>query len=296
MSENDYYKILGVNKNSSDAEIKKAYRKLAFKYHPDKTKEDKIAEAKFKQISEAYAVLSDKKKRQQYDTYGSADFKQRFSQEDIFRNFNMGDVFKEFGFNNASMNSSFGGNSFSFNMGGRGGGRCNRQPRPIKGNDLEYAVSLTLKEIIEGTKKTVTINHGASSETINIKIPKGMIIGKKIRVPEKGGQSPNGGPRGDLFIKSIPTPIQDFEIKDNNIYTEKEVKISEALLGTKIKVTTPREKDINLNIPLGIKYKAKMRVANQGIPYLNKQENGDFFVVVNINIPKVLTQEQKKTY
>ncbi|OQY01213.1 MAG: integrase [Desulfobacteraceae bacterium 4572_130] len=291
MSGNDYYKILGVNKSSSEGEIKKAYHKLALKYHPDKNKGDKNSETKFKEISEAYAVLSDKKKRQQYDTYGSADFKQRFSQEDIFRNFDLGNIFKESRFNSANMNSSFGGNSFSFNMGG--GGRCNRQP-PIKGNDLEYAVSLTLKEIIEGTKKTITINHGASSETINIKIPKGMISGKKIRVPQKGGQSPKGGPRGDLFIKSMPIANQNFQIKDNNIYTKKEIKLSDALLGTKIKVTTAKEKDINLNIPTGIQYKAKMRVANQGIPYLNKQENGDFFVVVNLNIPKILTQEQKK--
>src|SRR6056300_1028966 len=98
MAESDYYKVLGVNKNASDSEIKKAYRKLALKYHPDQTKGDKQAEAKFKQLSEAYAVLSDKEKRQQYDTFGSAGFQQRYSQEDIFRGFDFGDIFKEFGF------------------------------------------------------------------------------------------------------------------------------------------------------------------------------------------------------
>ncbi len=94
----DYYNILGISKSASDAEIKKAYRKLAMKYHPDKTKGNKELEDKFKKISEAYAVLSDPEKRKQYDTYGSADFQQRYSQEDIFRNFDLGDILKEFGF------------------------------------------------------------------------------------------------------------------------------------------------------------------------------------------------------
>lgn len=135
MSE-DYYKVLGVDKNAGAAQIKKAYRKLALKYHPDKTKGDKALEAKFKKISEAYAVLSDPEKKQQYDTYGSTGFHQRFSQEDIFRNFDLGDILKEFGFGGAGRQAGFssffnqggtrsgfssgmgGGNPFSQNMGG----------------------------------------------------------------------------------------------------------------------------------------------------------------------------------
>ncbi len=109
----DYYNILGISKSASDAEIKKAYRKLAMKYHPDKTKGNKELEDKFKKISEAYAVLSDPEKRKQYDTYGSADFQQRYSQEDIFRNFDLGDILKEFGFG-----GSRGGFSASFGQAG----------------------------------------------------------------------------------------------------------------------------------------------------------------------------------
>ncbi len=104
----DYYKILGLTKTASAAEIKKAYRKKAMKYHPDKTKGDKALEDKFKKISEAYAVLSDPEKKNQYDTYGSADFQQRFSQEDIFRNFDLGDILKEFGFGGGSFSGGFG--------------------------------------------------------------------------------------------------------------------------------------------------------------------------------------------
>ncbi len=128
----DYYNILGVNKTANASEIKKAYRKLALKYHPDKTKGDKTLEDKFKKISEAYAVLSDPQKKKQYDTYGSADFQQQFSQEDILRNFDLGDILKEFGFGGGSTRfsrtggpqaqfSGMGGNPFFGNMGGGGG-------------------------------------------------------------------------------------------------------------------------------------------------------------------------------
>ena len=120
MSE-DYYQILGIDKKASAPEIKKAYRKLALKYHPDKTKGDKTMEKKFTKISEAYAVLSDPKKKNQYDTYGSADFQQRFSQEDIFRNFDLGDILKEFGFGG----SRGGGFSSAFGRGGQQGGFSN---------------------------------------------------------------------------------------------------------------------------------------------------------------------------
>lgn len=126
----DYYKILGLTKPSSASEIKKAYRKLALKYHPDKTEGDKALEDKFKKISEAYAVLSDPEKKNQYDTYGSADFQQRYSQEDIFRNFDLGDILKGFGvggggggFSQGGRRGGFsGGNPFAQNMGGGGGG------------------------------------------------------------------------------------------------------------------------------------------------------------------------------
>ncbi len=122
----DYYKILGLTKTASAAEIKKAYRKMAMKYHPDKTKGDKALEDKFKKISEAYAVLSDSKKKNQYDTYGSADFQQRFSQEDIFRNFDLGDIFKEFGFGGGGGNfGRSGGFSSAFGRGGSRGAGAN---------------------------------------------------------------------------------------------------------------------------------------------------------------------------
>jgi curved DNA-binding protein len=130
MSE-DYYKILGIDKKASAAQIKKAYRKLALKYHPDKTEGDKAMEVKFKKISEAYAVLSDPEKKNQYDTYGSADFQQRFSQEDIFRNFDLGDILKEFGFGGSSRGGGF---RSAFGRGGQQGGFSNMGGNPFNQN------------------------------------------------------------------------------------------------------------------------------------------------------------------
>jgi curved DNA-binding protein len=148
MPEEDYYKILGVNKKASDGDIKKSYRKLAMKYHPDHTKGDKNAEEKFKKISEAYAVLSDKDKRKQYDTFGSNGFHQRYSQEDIFRGFDFNDILREFGFGNAGPFSRGGGGArFSFGNESPFGSFGRQQQAQQKGSDLAYELPLTLQEV-----------------------------------------------------------------------------------------------------------------------------------------------------
>jgi curved DNA-binding protein len=293
----DYYRILGLSKNASPSEIKKAYRKLALKYHPDKTKGDKTLEDKFKKISEAYAVLSDPEKKNQYDSYGSADFQQRFSQEDIFRNFDIGDILKEFSFGGGGSrrggsSNMEGQNPFFQNMGGSGFGQ-RRQQAPAKGKDLEYEIPLNLDEIINGTKKTITINQGGTATAIEVKIPKGLIKGKKIRLSGKGDSSPYGGPAGNLYIKSNPVPPQGYTIDGNNISFSRQIKLTQALLGHKIEVTTPTGKTINLNIPSGTKHKAKLRLPGHGIPHMKGDKSGDLFVIITIDMPKTLTDDQK---
>ncbi len=297
----DYYKTLGVDKKASDSEIKKAYRKLALKYHPDKTKGDKALEAKFKKISEAYAVLSDSKKRNQYDTFGSENFQQRYSQEDIFKNFNMGDILKEFGFGSrgstggfsSAFGSGFGGASQFGSRSTMGGGGCQRNAPPAKGQDIEHEIPLTLDEIMAGTSKSFNINQEGSNKTLSVKIPKGMIKGKKIRLAGKGQPSPYGGANGDLYIKSNPIQPIGYKLDGNDIITKKEIKLTESLLGTKIDVTTPLGKTVSLNIPPGTRHKAKMRLTGLGIPYMKTSKAGDLFVVIYINIPKKLNKEQK---
>ncbi len=288
MSEKDYYKILGVSKGASDSEIKKAYRKLAMKYHPDHSKGDKTSEDRFKKISEAYAVLSDKEKRQQYDTYGSTDFHQRYSQEDIFRNVDLGDILKEFGFGGQNARFSFGGGS---PFGGFGGQQ--RRKAPIKGTDLVYELPLTLREVAGGASKNVTFQHQGRNENITVKIPPGMITGKKIRLAGKGEQSAYGGPAGDLFIQSKVVSDPVFTSESHDLYTTVTIRLSDSLLGTQVTVPTVEGGELNLKIPPGTRHKTRMRLSGHGLPKMKGQGRGDLYVTVTVDVPKTLNDEQK---
>jgi len=292
MSETDYYKILGLNKNTGEAEIKKAYRKLAMKYHPDHAGDDKNAEAKFKQISEAYAVLSDKEKRKNYDTFGSTGFRQRYSQEDIFKGFDFTDILKEFGF--GGTNSCPGRRSFSFGGGTPFGNQARQRQTRIKGSDFVYELPLTLQEVATGTSKTVQFERAGQTEKITVKIPKGMVTGKKLRLAGKGEAGLYGGPPGDLYILSKVHDDQTFTAKGYDLYTNIEIKTSEAILGTSTAVPTIDHKKLSLKIPPGTKHKTVMRLSDHGLPYMKGKGKGDLYVLVKVNMPKKLTVKQKK--
>ncbi|MBT8340700.1 MAG: DnaJ domain-containing protein [Desulfatitalea sp.] len=293
MADSDYYKLLGVDKKADKAQIKKAYRKLAMKYHPDHTKGDKAAEEKFKKISEAYAVLSDDEKRKQYDTYGSADFQQRFSQEDIFRNFDFGDIFREFGFGGRGFSTGDGGFRFNFGGGSPFGGRGS-QPAAAKGADLVYELPLTLREVATGASKAISFEHKGQTENISVKIPKGMVTGKKLRLAGKGEASPYGGAAGDLFIKAVVLDDPVFKSDGMDIYVNREIKLTESLLGTKISVPTLEGKEMTLKIPPGTRHKTKMRISSLGLPQMKGSARGDLYVVILVDTPQQLTDEQKK--
>ena len=168
----DYYKILGVSRSAAPEEIKKAYRKLAMKYHPDRNEGDKAAEAKFKEISEAYAVLSDGEKRKEYDRFGAEGFERRFSQEDIFRDVDFGSIFREFGFGGGGRGQHIFSQMFG---GGMGKGhpfnasfdRFSGRPHPVKGQDLVYELSLSLEEAATGTSKIVSYSEGGNQEKVS---------------------------------------------------------------------------------------------------------------------------------
>jgi len=201
----DYYKLLGVSKSASQEEMKKAYRKLALKYHPDKNKGNKAAEEKFKEINEAYAVLSDKEKRQQYDQFGSTGFHQRFSREDIFRDFDLGDLFKDSGFGTEDILSQIFGkgarrrNPFkgaytgSFDPRAQQGGpfhyedifgrqgACPHSKTSATRKNLEQELTITLEEAVKGTQKEISIQKGTQTRKVTIKIPPGINEGQKIR-------------------------------------------------------------------------------------------------------------------
>ena len=293
MAETDYYKILGVNKTASENVIKKAYRKLAMKYHPDHTKGDKSAEETFKKISEAYAVLSDKEKRKQYDTFGSAGFQQRYSQEDIFRGFDFESVLSEMFGGSGRFGGGGKGMRFSFDGGGPFGSYQRQQQAQPKGSDLEYELPLTLEEVVAGTQKIVSFQHKGRSEKITVKIPKGMISGKKLRIAGKGEPSPYGGPSGDLYIKSKVLDNQVYDVQAQDLYINGDIKLSEAILGTNISVPTLSGKELKLKIPAGTKHKTKMRLSGHGLPHMHGKGQGDLYVRIHVNMPKRLTKKQK---
>jgi len=164
----------------------------------------------------------------------------------------------------------------------------------VRGKDIEYSVPLTIHEMINGSKKTITINQGGTAKAIEVKIPRGLIQGKKIRLAGKGEMSPNGGPSGNLYLKSNPISVEEYSIEGNNILMPKSVKLTQALLGDKIEISTPNGKTINLKLPVGTKHKAKMRIPGHGIPHMKGDGCGDLFVVINIDMPKELTKKQKE--
>ncbi len=293
MPEKDYYKILGLEKSASGDEIKKSYRKLAMKYHPDHAKGDKRAEEKFKKISEAYAVLSNKDKRKQYDEFGARGFNQRYTEDDILKNFDFSNIFKEFGFGGGNYCRRGGArhssvNNFFF------GSSPERQTVQKKGNDIVYELPLTLHDVLSGTSKTVNLQNNGRMEKIKVKIPKGMITGKKIRLPGKGKPGSYGGPAGDLFIQSKVINDPFFEVKDVNVYINENIKITDALLGVKIPIPTLDNKTLNVNILPGTSHKTMMRLSGLGLPQMNSDARGDLFVKIYVEMPSKLTSEQKK--
>jgi len=294
MSETDYYKILGLNKNASKEDIKKSYRKLAMKYHPDHTKGNKSAEEKFKKISEAYAVLSDKEKRKQYDTFGAAGFHQRFSQEDIFKGFDFDNILSELFGKTRGFSGRRNGMRFPFGGGTPFDGYQRKQKARSKGADLVYELPLTLEEVATGTSKIVSYQHQGRSERITVKIPKGMISGKKLRVAGKGDPDPYGGPPGDLYIQSKVLGDKVYDSKGYDLYMHREIKLSEALLGSSISVPTLSKKELSLKIPPGTKHKTKMRLAGHGLPHIHGKDKGHLYVYIKVNMPVKLTKKQKK--
>ncbi|MBM4300217.1 MAG: J domain-containing protein [Deltaproteobacteria bacterium] len=297
MAENDYYQILGVSRNATADEIKKAYRKLAMKHHPDKAKGDKKpAEEKFKQISEAYAVLSNPEKKKEYDEFGSQVFRQKFSQEDIFRGFDFSDIF----------NGGVSDNFFSRIFGGGGGGRgrtrtfrhggpeVHYEPvQPPKGQDLQVEVPITLHEIAFGTDKLVSFSHHGQVEKISVKIPPGSLPGKKLRLTGKGSPGHMGGPPGDLYVKLKELEHPVFKREGNDLLVDRKVKLSEATLGTKVTVPTLDGKTMSLKVPPGTQSHTKMRLKNYGLPTANGKSRGDQLVRIIVETPANLTKKQK---
>jgi len=309
----DYYQTLGVGKTASEEEIKKAYRKLAMKYHPDRNKGNKEAEEKFKEINEAYAVLSDPEKRRQYDTYGAGEFQQRFTQDDIYRNFDFENLFREFG---------LGGDTFTHIFGRRPGGKTFRTYRfygrppeeeaeseeefefgafpgagyqPRRGQDLIYELPITLPEAAFGAKKTITFQRDGQLSRVQVKVPQGISTGKRLKVKGKGQAVPGGEP-GDLYVRVQVLDHPIFTREGDDIYVDRTVKLTDAVLGGEVEVPTLEGKTLKVKIPPGTQCNTKMRLRGHGVPHLGGGGRGDAYVRVLVEVPAKPTESQRRLF
>lgn len=299
----DYYKTLGVEKGADPEAIKKAYRKLALKYHPDRNPGNREAEEKFKKISEAYAVLSDNEKRKQYDNFGSDQFSRRYSQEDIFRNFDLNEILRDFGFGGTTgREGGFRGTSrrgYTFRTGGDPfqdlfGQAQPRYDQPRKGEDLHYNLSITLEESVSGAEKKLALQQEGEVHEISVRIPAGISPGKKLRLAGKGYPGIHGGPAGDLYlnISILPHPI--FARDGSDIYIEKAVSFTQAVLGTTIEVPTIDGTIKRLKVPAGTQNGTKIRMKGYGVQGLkgSGSSKGDQFVKIAIDVPRKINDRQ----
>jgi len=287
MSQTDYYKVLGVEKSSSADDIKKAFRKLAVKYHPDRNPGDKSAEDKFKDLNEAYAVLSDPQKKEQYDTYGSSGFHKQYSQEDIFRNFDFGGTFRDMG---------MGGGDDIFSRifgGGARGGRRGFNDGPQKGPDHEMETDISFRDAAQGAEKVIAFRRNSVREELKVKIPAGVENGSKIRITGKGGQGGAGSPAGDLFliIRVLPDPV--FVRDGGDLIVERSIPLTAACLGISLDVPT-LDGDKRIKVPAGIQPGTKIRLKGCGIKQLGSNAKGDLYVKIAIHVPEALNEQQKR--
>ena len=311
MKYRDYYEILGVKKEATQDQIKKAYRKLAKKYHPDTNPGDKKAEERFKEINEAYEVLGSEEKRKKYDQLGNQ--------------FNFANGFdfdpSQFGYNKGNMRYEFrtaGSGGFSdffdmffgdggididdlFTMGGRNGftkrgftanSSANYQNR-IRGEDKEAEIKISVVDGLLGAERHISIESPKGRKTLSVKIPKGIQPGGKIRLTGQGGKGVNGGPDGDLML-IVRFKEDEYELKGYDIIQKIEVTPWVAALGGDVKVRTPESKII-VKIPKGIRNGGSIRIPGKGY-YNSIGGRGDLFIKVYINNPEYLSHKQLELY
>jgi curved DNA-binding protein len=305
----DYYKILGVSKNVSQDEIKKAFRKLARKYHPDANPNNPEAEEKFKGIGEAYEVLGDPQKRSKYDQLGANwkqysragagwpggggktytyDFGGRgFSFDDLGSGFS--DFFEMFFGRGADERFSGFGRSDSSQYGRST--RTNIQ----KGQDMQSELSITLREAYTGTQRSLRLQKEGRTRAVNVKIPKGIKDGGKIRLAGEGAGSPNGGPAGDLYLLVNIAGHNFFIRKEDDLYCEVPVTIKEAYYGSKIDVPTFDGK-VMVKVPPKTQGGKTLRLKGKGMPKLRKGGYGDLYLKIRLVLPEKLGSEQKKNF
>lgn len=288
MSKRDYYEVLGISRNASDDEIKKAYRKLAIKYHPDKNPGDKEAEAKFKEINEAHDVLSDKQKRARYDQFGHAGV--GGASGNPFAGGNPFGNGGNFNFNGQSFNFDFGGGGFEDILGslfGFGGGTRSRVRR---GADYQTSVTLSFEEAIFGATKMVSVN----GEDLKVKIPAGIDDGMSIRLRGKGGEAPaGGGEKGDLYVRIRVKPHKTLTREGAIILSEKTINMVDAALGCEVEVETV-DGSVTMKVPAGTQSGTPFKLSGHGVPFRSDGDRGPHIVTVIVETPRNLSKKQRE--
>ncbi|ADB41673.1 DnaJ C-terminal domain-containing protein [Spirosoma linguale] len=291
----DYYSVLGIPKTASDEDIKKAYRKLARKHHPDLNPNDAEASKKFQQINEANEVLSDPDKRKKYDQYGKdwqhADqFEEAKRQQQSRRQYagsDTGDYDFSGGFGGSDF-SDFFSSMFGQDAGSRGG----RQRAQFRGQDYQAELNLNLREAYTTHKQTLTVN----GKNIRITVPAGIENGQKIKLAGYGAPGVNGGPNGDLYITFVIADDSRYKRKGNDLYVDEEIDLYTALLGGE-KIIETLDGKVKLTVPPETQNGAKVRLKGKGFP-IYKQDGsfGDLYVQWQIKLPTKLTDEQKDLF
>jgi curved DNA-binding protein len=305
----DYYETLGVPRTASEADIKKSFRKLAREYHPDVAKDKKKAEEKFKEINEAYEVLSDPAKRKKYDELGAnwksgAEFRPPPGWESFTGR-------RGFGGSGAGGGGAreyefeFGGTGFSdffeqlFGSRMRGGGFG--QPGGFaeedfaeRGRDIEGDLMVTLEEAMRGSVRSVSVRHNSHTDTYQVKIPAGVTEGQRLRVAGRGEAGSGGGAAGDLFLRVRLARHPDFEVEGHDLIYTLELAPWEAVLGASISVPTLSGR-VNIKIPPGTQNGQKLRVRGRGLPDRNGG-HGDLIVVAQAEVPRQVSEAERKLW
>ncbi|CAN5152382.1 J domain-containing protein [soil metagenome] len=286
----DYYKILEIDKSASEADIKKAYRRLARKLHPDLNPNDDAAKKKFQQINEANEVLSDPEKRKKYDKYGKdwkhADqFEQAGQQRAQSQNYG----------GQQQYSSGFEGEDYSDffeSVFGRGAGGRSSQSSKFRGQDFRAQLQLDLKDVFQSQKQTLTVN----GKNIRLTIPAGVENGQTIKISGHGNSGVNGGPNGDLYITFSIANHTKFKREGNNLYSDENLDLYTAVLGGEVMIDTFDGK-VKLKIAPGTQGDSKVKLKGKGFPVYKKEgEFGDLFITWKIKVPENLTEKEKELF
>ena len=322
MARKNYYETLEIKSDASEKEIKQAYRRLARKYHPDVNPDDKSADARFKEINEAYEVLSSKDNRKKYDKYGdqwqyAEQFEQARRQQAPFQGFGDAGGATSFHFEGSDVGSLFDDLLF-------GGGRTRtytRRSRPMRGRNLEAPVEVTLEEAFHSTSRTISLQseepcptckgsglvrnvpcstcHGTGMmprmKRLEVKIPPGVRAGSRVRIAGKGTPGSNGGASGDLYLVVAVKPHRQFERRGDDLYLEVPIPLTVAVLGGEVQVPTMKGK-IALKIPPETQNGRSFRLTGQGMPHLGNSSRGDMFAKMNVVLPTKLSEKEKELF